>query len=241
MVMLAALMLTGASIGESISLLDRLPVFTVDYGLNDWYEEVKAEQGGPFRDWSVAKKARLSEMSVELRELERARVAAMDPSWYADCNALACVCAQRYGVPDVETIPEAEAVVLAHAWLAGRLPEGRAVTDYQTAVSYVIDGPSPEWVVTLYEHGMRVAEAHMNAHTGAFPQMERMAAEQLVLAYAEDHNAPGAFALTELISGASYDDETHTWTFFFTNAATDVGLTYFVDDTTGEVMPGPCG
>ncbi len=237
--LLTVMLVPLAALGEALSL----PVFTADYGLNEYYEELKEANGGLFRFWSPEAKAALHDAVPTLCAMEEERIHTYHEGWLPDCSLLATAYAQAYICPDDTMIPRDTAVEMAAQWaVKQQLISEEEMDDYLVSVSCIRHEEDAEWVIGFYRRVTCLADVHMNACTGEFPQMDGLQAKQKVLDYSAQVGAPWDFPLSDRHLASWYDYTLHTWCLhFFIADMNDVGLTYYLNDTTGEVLPGSNG
>ncbi len=237
--MLAVMLVPFASLAEELSL----PVFTADYGLSEYYDDLREANGGLFRFWSPEAKAALHDAVPTLCAMEEERIHTYYEGWLPDCSLLSTVHAQAYICPDDTMIPRDTAVEMAAQWaVKQQLISEEEMDDYRVSVSCIRHEENAEWVIGFYRRVTCLADVHMNACTGEFPQMDGLQAKQKVLDYSAQVGAPWDFPLGDRHLASWYDYTLHTWCLYFFSAdMNDVGLTYYLNDTTGEVLPGSNG
>lgn len=148
-----------------------LPVFTADYGLTEYYEELRETNGGLFRFWSPEAKAALHDAVPTLCAMEEERIHTYHEGWLPDCSLLATAHAQAYICPDDTMIPRDTAVKMAAQWaVKQQLISEEEMDDYLVSVSCIRHEEDAEWVIGFYRRVTCLADVHMNACTGEFPQ-----------------------------------------------------------------------
>ncbi len=236
--MMAVLMLPLAALAEDAAL----PVFTADYGLEAYYDDLKEANGGLFRFWSPEAKAALHDAVPTLCAMEEERIRTYHEGWVPFLSFLAGINAQAYVCPDDTMIPRDTAVEKAAQWAAAQqLLSEEEMDDYLVSVSCIRHGENAEWVIGFYRRTTCLADVHMNACTGAFPQMDGLQAKQKILDYSAQVGAPQAFSLSDRQLASWYDYTLHSWCLTFVAEVDDIGLVYHLDETTGEVLPEPDG
>lgn len=236
---LFALMLVPfAALAEELSL----PVFTADYGLSEYYDDLREANGGLFRFWSPEAKAALHDAVPTLCAMEEERLRTYHEGCLPDCSLLTTVAAQAYICPDDTMIPRDTAVEMAAQWaVKQQLISEEEMDDYRVSVSCIRHEENAEWVIGFYRRITCLADVHMNACTGEFPQMDGLQAKQKVLDYSAQVGAPWDFPLSDRHLASWYDYTLHTWCLNFVENVNDAGVVYVLDETTGEFLPGSNG
>lgn len=236
---LFALMLVPfAALAEELSL----PVFTADYGLSEYYDDLREANGGLFRFWSPEAKAALHDAVPTLCAMEEERLRTYHEGWVPFFAFLARIDAQAYICPDDTMIPRDTAVEMAAQWaVKQQLISEEEMDDYRVSVSCIRHGENAEWVIGFYRRITCLADVHMNACTGEFPQMDGLQAKQKVLDYSAQVGMPWGVSLSDLQLASWYDYSLHTWYLNFVENVNDAGVVYVLDETTGEFLPGSNG
>ena len=236
---LFALMLVPfAALAEELSL----PVFTADYGLSEYYDDLREANGGLFRFWSPEAKAALHDAVPTLCAMEEERLRTYHEGWVPFFAFLARIDAQAYICPDDTMIPRDTAVEMAAQWaVKQQLISEEEMDDYRVSVSCIRHEENAEWVIGFYRRITCLADVHMNACTGEFPQMDGLQAKQKVLDYSAQVGMPWGVSLSDLQLASWYDYSLHTWYLNFVENVNDAGVVYVLDETTGEFLPGSNG
>lgn len=230
-----------AAQAESLSLLQTYPTFTADYGFAEYYDDLTTEQGGLFRSWPVKSKALLSAMLPTLCKMEVERMKTFYPDFLVELGLVSSLMRQKYGLPDDAAIPESEAIRLAAEWLQNHSELGKdAIDQFTVNTAYLIDGTA-QWAIYFYDKSSLIAETRMDAYSGAFSQIDRVTAEQMVFARSEALGAPSAVSIRDLYSRAVYDFSAQFWTFSYYTDPFDAGFTYRMDDVQMIAIPGSNG
>lgn len=236
---LFALMLVPfAALAEELSL----PVFTADYGLSEYYDDLREANGGLFRFWSPEAKAALHDAVPTLCAMEEERLRTYHEGWVPFFAFLARIDAQAYICPDDTMIPRDTAVEMAAQWaVKQQLISEEEMDDYRVSVSCIRHEENAEWIIGFYRRITCLADVHMNACTGEFPQMDGLQAKQKVLDYSAQVGIPWGVSLSDLQLTSWYDYSLHTWYLNFVENVNDAGVVYVLDETTGEFLPGSNG
>ena len=236
--MLAMMMVPFAALAEDLTL----PVFTADYGLTEYYEDLKEANGGLFRFWSPEAKAALHDAVPTLCAMEEERLRTYHEGWVPFFAFLARIDAQAFIYPDDTMIPRDTAVEMAAQWaVKQQLISEEEMEDYLVSVSCIRHGENAEWVIDFYRRTAFLADVHMNAYTGEFPQMDGLQAKQKMLDYSAQVGMPWGVSLSDLQLASWYDYTLHTWCLTFVENINDAGVSYMLDDATGEVLSGSNG
>lgn len=234
----ALMLVPFAALAEELSL----PVFTADYGLSEYYDDLREANGGLFRFWSPEAKAALHDAVPTLCAMEEERLRTYHEGWVPFFAFLARIDAQAYICPDDTMIPRDTAVEMAAQWaVKQQLISEEEMDDYRVSVSCIRHEENAEWIIGFYRRITCLADVHMNACTGEFPQMDGLQAKQKVLDYSAQVGIPWGVSLSDLQLTSWYDYSLHTWYLNFVENVNDAGVVYVLDETTGEFLPGSNG
>lgn len=227
---------------EREGLTIEIPTFTENYGLNEFYEQMKELNGGLFRRWSPENKACFFCMIPTLRQMEEQRVLSISEYYRPDLTVLASISARHYIYPDSSMIPQNTAIEYAKQWALENdyLSEGD-INDCSLSVSCIQLTNDCEWSIGFWNRTVNIATVHVNAFTGEIPMIDELKAKGLIFRFSEEAGIPSAIMLSDLFYGAGFDYTSHQWIFVFVDSLDDAGIIYVLDEPTMRVIPGANG
>ena len=221
---------------------DSIPDFTADFGISEYYEFLKEQNGGLFRNWSPEAKARFYASIPSLCAMEKERLQTYHSDWSPDFSFLSGIAAQTYILPDETMLDQASATESATEWaLSHQLFTSEELSHCTISASCIQQTDDCEWSIAFYDSSVLVADVHLNAVTGEFPDLDCVQAKQKILDFSHATNTPAEIQLDDLFTGAGYDYSRHTWIFTFITDIDDVGIVYYLDERTDQIAEGSNG
>ena len=219
-----------------------IPAFSSEFGLYEFYDSLKEKNGGQFRNWTPEKKAEFYELIPLLSSMENERVHQINKDYHADTTLLASIYVQKYIYPNEKMISLSDATSMASHWASSRhLIEEEDIPFYTITAGCIQQSIEPEWSIGFYNKSRHLAEVRMNAFSGEFPEIDVIQATNMIIEFSVDEGIPTDIQLSDLFAGAGYDYDKKIWTFVFIDSLDDAGITYYIDEETMKVIPGPNG